>query len=637
MRLIIAEKPSLARAISAGFDGVAEKGNGYIKVGSTIITHCFGHMYELASPDKYSPDLKRWALETLPIVIGPDDWKLLPMDGAKDQIKLIARLLKEATEVVNAGDPDREGQMLVDELLEALGWKGPTQRILIYDTTKGGIRKALGALKPNAQFKPLYEAAKCRARADWLVGMNLTRAVSKMIGVTASIGRVQTPTLGLVVQRDKLIEGHSSSKFYTLLATTSTGTSTVVMVHDTEHDRIFDKALAVEIAKALKGQTVTVSVDEKKVTENAPLPYKLSTFQKDAEARFGWTAKKSLDSLQAAYEQQLVSYPRTDCPYLPEEQARLAVPVATQLIGRCAAFKHLAPVLKYMAPSDRVYNDKKVEEHFGLAPKSMPQEGGQVTDAVRAWQLVSEQFLKSLLPAYQALVKEASFSFQQRLFKATGETPLNADSSWRVMEPKRTREGEPVKPLPFSIPAGQSGPARIGDVAVKEGKTTPPKPYTEASLLADMSAVHKFVTDERIKALLKENAGIGTAATQSAIIETLKNRQFIETVKGGKGKAYLRSTALGRYVIEHVPKGLADPGITALWEDQLNGIAKESVKPQDFMVAIDRYVASNVNKIKATQFPTPPKMPEKSAAKPIKPATKRATKRATSRMPRAYA
>jgi len=592
MRLIIAEKPSLARSVANGIEGLRLNGDGFIQVngqaGDTTVTWCYGHLYELAEPEHYNPAWKKWRTDLLPMTIAPGQWKLLAKKDSQAQIRVIARLLKSATEVIHAGDPDREGQMLVDEVLDELKWKGPTQRLLLHDTTPASVRKALKKLQPNAHFAPLYQAAQCRSQADWLVGMNLTRAASLKMGVTVSIGRVQTPTLALVVRRDLAIEGHTSSVFYTLHATVNTAKGDVVLVHDTEHDRITDKVLAQAIAKALTGKAVVLSVTEKTITEQAPLPFTLPRFQKAAEARYGWTAKQALDILQKAYEQQLVSYPRTDCPYLPEEQAGQAVPMVRTIIN-AGHFAVAKPLLNSMQASQRVYDDKKVAQHHGLTPTSkLP--SSAPPDVKRAWELVTEQFLKSLLPAYKATVKTVAFEYEGREFKASAETALNADTSWRVLEPK-----EPKTPLP-ALPDGSKG--QVASVVVKQGKTTPPKPYTEAALIADMGNVHKFVEDPKLKALLKENAGIGTAATQGAIIETLKRRKYVELTGRGKTK-HLRSTELGRTVIARMPDALSNPGITALWEEQLGAIAAGNANPAEFMTRIDAYVKRNLERIAA--------------------------------------
>lgn len=602
MQLIIAEKPSLAKAIANGLPpGIRQAGQGFIRVGETVITHCFGHMYELAPPETYASRWQRWSIESLPITVGENQWLLVPRKDAEAQIKVIAGLLTEAKSVIHAGDPDREGQMLVDELLDALAWRGPTQRMLIYDTTPAGIRKALAGLRPNTEFAALFEAAKCRSRADWLVGMNLTRAASTRIGVVASIGRVQTPTLALVVRRDLAIEGHKSSKFYKIAVTVSSASETLTLTHDPD-ERITDAKQAQAICAGLNGITVSVGVTEESTTERAPLPLVLSTFQAAAEKRYGWPVAKALAALQAAYEGQLVSYPRTDCPYLPEEQARSAVPMAKAIIA-AGHFPAAAPLTDRLAPQARIYDDKKVEQHHGLTPTTRLPSAESAPDAVKAWALVAEQFLASLLPDHRIAVKTAAFTHEGRTFKAKGETSLNGPASWRVVQPKVKREDEDgASPLQTRMTDGESAIMRVGQAVSVAGKTTPPKPYTEAGLISDMSAIHKYVTDPRIKAMLKETAGIGTPATQGAIIESLKARGYIASQGAGKTKR-LCSTRFGRYLVAHAPAVLCDPGVTALWEEALSNIAKTGASPLEFMTRIDAYVAGNVTRIKDATFP----------------------------------
>lgn len=616
MRLIIAEKPSLGRSIAKAIDGPSAPGDGFIRAGGSVVTWCFGHLLELAAPEAYNPAWAKWNIEHLPMRVRLEDWLLAPKDDAKAQIKVIQRLLKEATSVVNAGDPDREGQMLVDELLEYLGWKGKTDRLLMHDTTPESIRKALTNMRPNSEYAPLYAAARCRARADWLVGMNLTRCASRRIGLTASVGRVQTPTLALIVRRDLAIEGHTSSAFYTLHATVSTADATLTLSHETETDRILDRKVAKAIADALAGTSVELAVTETQATERAPLPFMLSTFQKAAEDRLGWSAKQSLDVLQELYEKQLVSYPRTDCAYLPEEQAKMAVPIVTRIL-EAGLFATAKPAHGLLAPSPRIYDNKKVAEHHGLTPTNRLPPSDLAQKLRQGWELVAEQFIKSLLPDYKLLKKEISFIHEERVFSVSGETPVNQAHSWRILEPK-------LKPPPLVTPlrAGDKPVARVASVQIKEGKTTPPKPYTEATLIADMKSVSKFVTDPRLKAILKETAGIGTAATQSAIIETLKKRSYIVTEGRGK-KQYLKSTDFGRWLIKTIPGTLADPGVTAAWEEALNGIAEKRGQEAAFMDSIDRYVDKYVGQIKQLALEQPPPRPPQAGEKKPRGAARR--------------
>lgn len=621
MQLIIAEKPSLARAIVAALPVQATSMDGFYRAGDTFVTWCYGHLYELVSPEAYNPAWEKWDFAQLPITVPADAWKLRPTAGGKQQIAVIRNLLRDAKEVVNAGDPDREGQMLVDELLEAQGWTGKTRRLLLHDTTPESVRKALGAMRDNKDFRPLYEAAMCRSRADWLVGMNMTRATTTRIGVTASVGRVQTPTLALVVQRDLLIEGHKVIAFYTLHATVSDARDTLTLVHDTEHDRILDRAQAQQVASTLTGTLVTVGVSEKQRKELAPMPHVLATFQKAAEDRYGWTAAQALAALQGAYEAGYVSYPRTECAFLPNAQAKDARPIAEAILA-AGHFPAAAANIALIEPKERIYNDAKVEQHHGLAPTRRLPAPDAAQDTRRAWEIIAERFIKSLLPDYLYAEKVASFTFDDRLFKAQGEAPINEAHSWRCLEPRLGRGKQPIKPLPLSWTNGQTGDMRAGDVQIKEGKTTPPKPYTESTLIADMASIHKYVTNEKLKAILKETAGIGTAATRSSIITALKDRKYLETVKGAGAAATLRSTRLGRYLIEHIPAALSDPGVTAAWEDALEKIARQGGSPSDFMARIDQYVATNVARLGAVTWADVPRIEPRTKGLPKRPARK---------------
>jgi len=613
MRLVIAEKPKAGRAIAAAVVGGARTQDGFIVGTDVTVTWCAGHLLEQAQPDYYDPRLGKWSLDALPIAIAEDRWTLLPRKDRRDQLAVIERLLRTASEVVHAGDKGREGQLLVDEVLEYFGWRGRTLRIDTSNLTPEALRRAWHSLRDNAALRPIYNAALCRQRADWLVGMNLSRGATLKIGVTTSIGRVQTPTLGLVVRRDREIEGHSSHAFYTVVADVATAKTAGTFVHDDEAKRIFDKTEAEAIASALSDSTVNVTLTESVKTENPPLPFILASFQKEAEKRYGWRVKQSLEILQSVYEGQYVTYPRTECPYLPEDQAQEALTIAKRTIdamGRDGTA--FATALSAMTPSKAIYNDAKIAalgdrgEHHGIIPttKPMPIDAPHSVSAAawtkmrQAWQIVAERFLLGLLPAAVYDVREASFAFQERIFRCKGER-LRPGTTWRQFVPRN------VTDMTFNAPPGDVL-ARAGKVSVKQGKTAPPKPYTESSLVDDMGAAAKFVSEPRLKAILKERAGIGTAATQADIIETLKARGFVAAE--GKGKtARIKSTPFGRYVIDQMPPVLSDVGVTAAWELALDEIADGKGDPGEFMQRIGRYVAKQTEAVKSATFPTPPK------------------------------
>lgn len=602
---IIAEKPSLAMQIAAALPGVKSRSNGYLSVGDVNITWLFGHMFQLAEPEAYDPRWGRpWRLEALPITEPTDGWILKPREdaGVKAQLKVITSLLKSTKVVVHAGDPDREGQLLVDELLTYYKWAGPTKRMLIYDTSKAGCAKAWANLEPNSEYAALYAAALCRTQADFLVGLNFTRAASlKIGGSTISVGRVQTPTLGLVHRRDKAISAHTETAFYTLKATADLPDASLELIHADASQRILEKQVADGLAKSLQGSIVELACREEPFQEHAPLPFTLTSYQKEAEIRLGWKGKKSMEALQRAYEGGLVSYPRTACPYLPREQAKQALRIAEGILQGGKAGQQAKDLFPHMQPSDRVYDDAKVDAHFGLVPTATNPGPDVADEALKAWVLVSERFLASLLPNYHAVEKVISFTHQERVFKIIGEAPINAAESWRVFAPKLGRDKLPVKPLQTRLKGGDTARARISKVDVSKGKTTPPKPYTEAELKEDMEGIHRFVDNPTIKAVLKENAGLGTVATRNAIIDLLKLRKYVEEEKKGK-TTYLRITKLGRYVIESIPAVLSDPVVTALWEQQLEAIEKRNVEPAVFMSNIAAYVSANVEKLATSSY-----------------------------------
>lgn len=582
MRLFIAEKPSLAKAIAANFGSQVQK-TGYIEVsGNDVVAWCYGHMLESLKPEEYDKKWATWSLDNLPIQV--NDWRLKPRKDAAKQLKVLGELLKRATVVINAGDPDREGQLLVDEVLDHYGWRGKTLRLLLNATDRESVAKAIKSMRDNSEFRNLSQAALCRSKADWLVGMNLSRAATKKFGrdrEVISVGRVQTPTLALVVRRDLEIENFKPQAFYTLAAEVKTAGGTVKMVHAPKEDRILDRKVATAVAASLRGKTVALAVERKKSRELAPMPYMLATFQKDAEKHLGLGAQEALDTLQQLYEAQVTSYPRTDHEGLPPEQAGNALKIASAVIG--AGFvKEAKGLIPLMQPSKRIYSLPKDAEHHGLVPTGKKPDGLSAK-LLKAYELVCRRFVLGLLPDYEFEETTASFVYEKRKFSCSGEVPLNAQKSWRALEPKKT------------APLALNGAPKEGvvlNVEVGAGKTTPTKPYTEATLIADMRSVSKFVTDPKLKAILKETSGIGTAATQAGVIETLKRRGFVVV-----SKKKLVSTELGRKVVSKMPNAMTDPGVTAAWEDALSMIAAGKYQPDDFMVRTDLFVSNQLSKM----------------------------------------
>lgn len=607
-KVLIAEKPSLAKLIATALGRPLAVHDGYFEYADMDVTWQFGHLLEQAPPDAYDPALKKWTLESLPFTVPADRWLLLPKraekgrDDPKVQIEVISKLLRKATSVVHAGDPDREGQLLVDETLEYLGWTGATQRLRILDPNTASIRKALANMEPNSKYRNEHLAALSRSRADYLLGLNATRVASVRLGVTASIGRVQTPALYIAYLREMQITKHATTHFYTLHATVAGAHDSLVLVHDDKNMRILDKGEAQSIANALTGTQQTVSIAERALTEGSPMPYTMGSWLTAAEDAFGWSMKHAGDILQQLYERQLVSYPRTDCPYMPDEQAPLAVPMIARFIEG-GLLEYAKPLQQHLAPNPKVYSSAKISEsgesHYGITPTGKLPHPSLNDDQRMGWELITRNFVKSLLPDYKATEKTAAFTFNGRRFAAKGETPVNLAASWRALEPKRD-----VQPLPTKLRSGESFSGRVQGVELKQGKTTPPKRFTAPSLAEELKAVAKYVTDERLKAILKENAGIGTAATRKGIIETLIARKYIRLE--GKKTKYVHVTPFGVYLCELLPKALTDPGVTAMWEEQLNLIAKGQASSSDFMEKIERFIRKHVDSLKQMEMPALP-------------------------------
>jgi len=584
MRLFIAEKPSLARAIADGL-GKGRKGNGCILCGNDTVTWCFGHLLEPCYPEEYKPEYASWRREHLPII--PQAWKSKARPKAAAQLKIIGKLLREAKSVVNAGDPDREGQLLVDEVLEHFSYKGPVSRIWLASLDDRSVQKALSGITDNTKYAPLRDSARARMQADWLIGMNATRAMTIAGRETGrrevlSLGRVQTPTLALVVSRDREIASFTPSDYFALrifldhpagkfTASFVPGEAQAGLDSD---GRLTDSTVANALLGSVKGAggTVVESTRENR-SKAAPLPHCLSSLQKEASAKLSMTAKAVLDTAQALYEKKLTTYPRSDCRYLPEEQFEAAAGILTALasipgIGRIAASADAS--LKSGA-----WNTKKVTAHHAIIPTG--EKPGNLTDTERAlYSLIVIAYCLQFYPPLRYEAQKITLSIPdgqggetrweargRRIIEAgwTGQAGESGDSD----NQDDLADGEQGQALP-AADKGDAVHCRDAEAAKKQ--TSPPSRFTEGTLIEAMANVHRFVTDAAAKSVLKENEGIGTEATRAGVIETLKQRGFVVAEK----KA-LVSTPLGRELVGLTPDTLKNPVTTATWESKLEAIA----------------------------------------------------------------
>ena len=580
MRLFIAEKPSLARAIADGL-GSGRKDNGCIRCGNDTVTWCFGHLLEPCYPEDYKPEYASWRREHLPII--PQTWRSKAKPKAAAQLKIISKLLKEAKLVVNAGDPDREGQLLVDEVLEHFSYKGPVSRIWLASLDDSSVKKALASITDNKAKAPLRDAARARQQADWLIGMNATRAMTILGretgrgGEVLSLGRVQTPTLALVVGRDREIASFVSSDYFVLRASLAPATgeefAAVFVPGETQagldgSGRLTDSAIANALAEKAKGAdgVILESVRENK-SKAAPLPHCLSSLQKEASAKCAMTAKQVLDTAQALYEKKLTTYPRTDCRYLPEEQfdaARKILATITAIPGMEYMAKNADAKLKSSA-----WNTKKVTAHHAIIPTGEKPNG--LTSTERAlYSLIVSAYCLQFYPPMRYEAQKITLSIGDTRWEARGHRVL--DAGWTVIssdnDDSSAQDGEQEQDQ--ALPPLEKGESvHCSDVRLLKKKTSPPSRFTEGTLIEAMANVHRFVSDTAAKSVLKENEGIGTEATRAGVIETLKERKYLMTEK-----KTIVSTKLGQDIIDLTPATLKDPVTTASWESRLEAIAQ---------------------------------------------------------------
>jgi DNA topoisomerase-3 len=592
MRLFLAEKPSLGRAIADVLPPPHKKTRTFIECGDgNVVAWCAGHILETAPPEAYAPAYKSWRLGDLPIA--PTEWKLSV--SAPALLKGIQALLKDATRVVHAGDPDREGQLLVDEVLLFLGYKGPVDRLLVRDLRPDAVRRALGALEPNAKYLPLYESALARQRADWLYGMNMTRLYT-LLGRSGgydgvlSVGRVQTPLLGLIVARDRAIEQFKPVPYYAVSATieVATGASfrarwapgAAVEAHLDEDKRLLIRAVAERVRARTQGQPgVATACSQDPRSEAPPLPYALADLQMDAAKRLGLSAQAVLDACQSLYEtHRLATYPRSDCSYLPEGHFAQANDVVDAIRAHAPTLAQLAANADLSLRSS-AWNDKKVTAHHAIlpTPNAAPAHLGDTERAV--YELIGRRYLAQFYPPFETLQTTIEIEVAQERFVATGRQILS--QGWKAARTDGREDDADGAHASESEDSASLPPLHPGDavtataIAIADKRTQPPKAFTDASIIQAMCQVAKFVRHPSIKKILTEADGIGTPATRAAIVETLFERDYIVRVK-----KTIVSTPTGRALIQSLPEVATTPDMTAVWEAGMRAIT-EGRQPLD--------------------------------------------------------
>ncbi|MCL2011909.1 MAG: DNA topoisomerase 3 [Cystobacterineae bacterium] len=606
MRLFIAEKPSVAKAI-AGELGISGKGDGYIQCGNTLLTWCFGHMLVLAEPDEYTPDdlprgksgKKFWRVEELPII--PKTWLLKPKAEAQKQLAVIGKLLKKAEVIVNAGDPDREGQLLVDEVLEHFQNSKPVRRFWVSAQDAVSIKRGLEALKDNAAFHGWAEAARGRQQADWLMGMNLSRAFTLRAQRGGSrtlltVGRVQTPTLALVVARDRDIEAFKPVPFHTIKAVVQHAHGSFSAAWKAKEEqvgldsegRLVDTALADALVAAVKNQAGhIVAYKQEAKKQNQPLAFALSDITALASSKLGYSAEDTLKACQALYEtHKLTSYPRTDCAYLPNSQHADAPHILE-------AIKHVNPELAELVDGadpriqSKTWDDSKVSAHHGIVPTMHKANKANLNERERnIYEFIVRAYVAQFYPLHEYMQTTVGLEIAGENFAASGKRVMR--NGWREVYTVLEEEtaNNPTQALP---PIRQGDAITCTEAIRRDAKTKPPPRFTEGTLIRAMENIHKFVNDAEHKKMLREGDGIGTAATRATIISELKRRGFLSL----KGKQLI-STTLGRSAVDALPDLVKSPVLTALNERMLKGIEQGTANFAEFVSKQEAFIREQV-------------------------------------------
>ncbi len=592
MRLFLCEKPSQGRDIAKVL-GATQRSDGCLIGRETTVTWCIGHLLETAAPEAYGEQFKSWSLEHLPII--PEQWQVEVKPKTAAQFKVIKRLLNEASTVVIATDADREGEMIARELLDLCQYRGPVHRLWLSALNEASIRKALSSLRSDQETFLLYHSALARSRADWLIGMNLSRLFT-LLGRRAgydgvlSVGRVQTPTLRLVVDRDRAIASfvsvpywevdvHLSSKKQTFIASWQPPRS-----GRDDAGRCLQQALARQTVEAISdSKTATVlSLQTEHLREAPPLPFDLSTLQEVCSRKLGLGAQETLNVAQSLYEtHKATSYPRSDCRYLPESMFK---EVGTVFDALCRTDPALQSALGPLDQSlhSRAWNDTKVTAHHAIIPTTEPANLARMAEHERqVYELIRGHYLAQFLPHHEFDRTQVELECGEERLTAVGKQILV--QGWKGLLCDSPEENEPTHNSQVLPVLHQGTQCAVDDVELKSMRTAAPKPLTEGDLIKAMKNVATLVNDPRLEQKLRDTTGIGTEATRAGIIKGLIDRGYLL-----KKKRALTASAAAHTLIEAVPVAVTDPGMTAIWEQALDEI-------EAGRLSLDAFVAKQAN------------------------------------------
>ena len=570
-QLVIAEKPSVARSIAAVI-GADEKQTGYWQGGGCLVSWCIGHLVSFAEAGQYDEKYCKWKYEDLPIL--PQPWQFIVPDEKKQQFEIVRSLLNrpDVDSVTAATDAGREGELIFRLVYQMAGCTKPVKRLWISSMEDAAIREGFANLRPDSDYDALYQSALCRAKADWLVGINATRLFSVLYHKTLTVGRVQTPTLKMLVDRDAKILRFQKEKYYTVSIQSGN------IKADSRRIASMDEADTLKNACAGNGAICT-SIQREEKTEQPPKLYDLTTLQREANRLFGFTAKQTLDYAQQLYEKKLLTYPRTDSQYLTEDMGQTAQHLVSDLLGLLP----FAQGLDLTPDVGRILNSKKVSDHHAIIPTSeFVKQGftGLAESECKLMNLVCSKLLCAIAAPHEYETVTAVFSCAGNEFTAKGKTVLVP--GWKEIDQRfrATLKADTEEEVLNALPELAEGQSFSVTANVSEHFTSPPKAYTEDTLLSAMERAGAEDMPEDA-----ERKGLGTPATRAAILEKLVQMGFVQR----KGKQ-LVPTKDGINLAVVLPESLTSPTLTAEWENRLTEIAKGNADPDEFMAEIEAQV-----------------------------------------------
>ena len=575
MKLVLAEKPSTAQSFAKVL-GATKREDGYLEGNGYLVSWCVGHLVELTPPEGYDERYAKWKYSDLPIF--PEQWKYQVSSSTRKQFGILKKLMARADvdSLICATDAGREGELIFRLVYHQCGCKKPFERLWVSSMEDSAIREGFQNLKPSSEYDALYEAALCRERADWLVGMNATRLFSCLYGQTLNVGRVMIPTLAMAVMREAEIFAFKSEPFYTVELTLSDFTAT--------SERMKDKAEALAISKDCTGAVVTVTkAVSKEKAKKPPSLYDLTSLQRDANRVLGYTAQQTLDYTQNLYEKKLVTYPRTDSRYLTSDMADM-LPALVELVF--STFP-IAGVETVPVSAGQVINDQKVSDHHAILPTRELQKcnfSELPKGELAILQLICTRLLCAVGEPYRYTETQVDLDKDGVPFTAKGKQVVQM--GWKQFIPRdKEKKEEPILP---ELLTGEG--LSVHAAEVREGKTTPPKHYTEDTLLHAMETASADEMPEEA-----ERKGLGTPATRAGTIEKLVRIGFLER-KGDKKTKYLIPTHKGTALVTVMPEQIQSPSMTADWEEKLLMIERQEYDSEGFMQEIKQVISGLVKK-----------------------------------------